>query len=35
MVPRLPDRTIRPDLSTRSKYSAAVICRIPRLPHSD
>ena len=34
MAPRLPVRINRPDLSTRSKYSAGVICRIPRLPDS-
>ncbi len=35
MAPRLSDRSMRPDLSTRSKYSAAVIGRMPRRWESD
>ncbi len=35
MAPRLSDLIKRPDLSTRSMYSAAVICRIPRRCESD
>src|SRR5512136_434834 len=35
MNPRLSDRIILPDLSTRSRYSVTVICRIPRRSESD
>ena len=35
MAPRLSDRSMRPDLSTRSKYSVAVIGRMPRCWESD
>ena len=35
MAPRLSNRIMRPDLSTRSKYSFAPIGKIPRRPLSD